>query len=155
MGNINQSITHAGAVIFRRKNGIIEVLLTKRVGGKVLGFFFTQGHIEQGEDHEDAARRETTEETGIKEAALLKDLGVLTRKGMKDDGIWYQKTIHFFLFETKEEKPLEWIFDSVSDGKTFQLKFFPFKKAIAKLYFIEEKKLLESLNEKIDFEMKL
>lgn len=136
-------VTHAGAVIFRKNDRQVEVLLTRRVGGKVPGFFFTQGHIEKGETPKEAAQREMAEETGIEGASFKGDLGILTRKGLAEDGQWYRKVIHFFLFQTAKNERSEWTTQS-PDGKTFKLKFVPVQEANAYLFFEEEKNLLRS-----------
>lgn len=134
--------THAGAVVFRESNGKIEVLLTKRVGGKVPGFFLTQGHVEEDETPVAAAKREIIEETGIQNATLIDNLGILIRKGLAEGGQWYRKTIHFFLFRVPRDEKSEWTTHS-SDNKTFQLKFVPASKAKHLLFFKEEKFFLQ------------
>lgn len=134
--------THAGAVVLRESNSKIEVLLAKRVGGKVPGFFLTQGHIEEDETPVAAAKREIIEETGIQNATLIDDLGILIRKGLAEDGQWYRRTIHFFLFRVPREEKSEWTTNS-PDNKTFQLKFVPTPKAKSLLFFKEEKNFLQ------------
>lgn len=136
------SPTHAGAVIVKNNGKIREILLSKRIGGKVPGYFLTQGHIEKNETAEKAVIREIAEETGIKDANLMKDLGIISRKGLSEDNQWYQKVIHFFLFQTAAEES-SWTHKS-PDNKAFRLQFFPLGKALSNLYFEEEKNLLSS-----------
>lgn len=85
----------AGGVVFRRKDKKIEVLVIKDSYGKLA---FPKGHIEKGETKEQAALRETLEETNLEELKPIKELGTIS--------FWYtfegqriHKTIHFFLFE--------------------------------------------------------
>lgn len=65
-----------------------------------------KGHIDPGEDSLAAARREIYEESGVKNIELIKELGSYGRYriGEKsgEDRSEY-KTIHMFLFKTKEE----------------------------------------------------
>ncbi len=54
----------AGAFVFRWHNGNFELLLLKRLNEK--HYDLPKGHIEKGETEEQAAKRETLEETGLK-----------------------------------------------------------------------------------------
>jgi 8-oxo-dGTP pyrophosphatase MutT (NUDIX family) len=141
----NLKITHAGAVILRKRDSGFDILLTKRVNGIVPGFFLTQGHIEKKETPEAAAIREIQEETGISNVVLERDLGILARQGLEEDGKKYRKVIHFFQFQTEKINKDEWTIDS-PDNKTFLLKFVPLKEAISYLYFKEEKELVSCLD---------
>lgn len=55
----------AGVVIYRVRNGEPEYLLLRNAIHKTWGF--AKGHLEGAESFEDGARREVTEETGIKD----------------------------------------------------------------------------------------
>lgn len=57
----------AGAIMFTRQNGRLEILLTESFKGHI---GFPKGHIEYGETEEQTALREVLEETGLK-ASLL------------------------------------------------------------------------------------
>jgi 8-oxo-dGTP pyrophosphatase MutT (NUDIX family) len=65
-----------------------------------------KGHIDPGEDSLVAARREIYEESGVKNVELVKELGSYGRyrigQNSGEDRSEY-KTIHMFLFKTKEE----------------------------------------------------
>jgi len=68
---------------------------------------FPKGSIEVGETPRQAAIREVREEAGVI-GEPVRELGVLEREGLKDEGpVW--KVIHMFLFRTEEEelKPTE------------------------------------------------
>ena len=58
----------AGGVVFRRGVHGIEFALMKDSYGK---WTFPKGHVEAGEDIEEAAARETLEELGLREIRLL------------------------------------------------------------------------------------
>jgi predicted NUDIX family NTP pyrophosphohydrolase len=56
----------AGALLYRRRAGEVEVLIIKPGGFAArYGWSIPKGLVEPGEDAEAAARRETREETGI------------------------------------------------------------------------------------------
>lgn len=78
----------AGALLYRRQRGMLEVLLVKPGGpywrGKDVGAWqIPKGLIEPGEDPEMAARREASEELGIELAGALQPLGTLRQAGGK------------------------------------------------------------------------
>ena len=80
-----------------------EIVLVKN-GPSFWGF--PKGHIDVGENAFEAAKREIAEETGLQDITIIRDLGSYGRyKGMPtggDDTSEY-KTIHMFLFVTKEK----------------------------------------------------
>ena len=64
-----------------------------------------KGHVEEGEELLEAARREIYEESGVRELELVRDLGSYSRHRIGRDGGEEQtelKTIHLFLFRTDE-----------------------------------------------------
>lgn len=63
-----------------------------------------KGHIDPGETPIEAAKREITEETGIEDLSLVKDLGVYQRKrlGKYNEDLAETKHIHMFLFTTSQ-----------------------------------------------------
>lgn len=90
--------TSAGGVVFRIDGGRPLFLLIR---DSYQNWGFPKGHVEAGEDSEDAAVREVTEETG---------LGDLTVRGTIDTIDWFfrfrgqliHKYCHFYLIETAE-----------------------------------------------------
>jgi len=61
----------AGTLLYRRRDGRVEVLIIKPGGfAAKYGWSIPKGIVEPGEDPETAARRETREETGVEPEAL-------------------------------------------------------------------------------------
>jgi 8-oxo-dGTP pyrophosphatase MutT (NUDIX family) len=92
----------ASGVVFRRTQKGVQVALIVTRGGEVLSL--PKGHVEPGEDLEDAALREVKEETGLV-GEIIAPLGVID--------FWYvwpptgervrrHKFVHFFLMRYVE-----------------------------------------------------
>jgi predicted NUDIX family NTP pyrophosphohydrolase len=66
----------AGTLLYRFRNGALEVLIVHPSGGynRRAPWSIPKGKLDPGETHEAAARRETVEETGVKAGELV-DLG--------------------------------------------------------------------------------
>ena len=85
--------TSAGLVMYRIRDGVLEMLLV-HLGGPFWknrdadAWFIPKGEIEPGEDTLDAARREFHEETGIEPAGPFTPLGAVKHKGGKVVHAW-------------------------------------------------------------------
>jgi len=66
--------TTSGGIIFRRnkKNNQLEILLIQDAKNR---WTIPKGHVEEGEEPKDTAKREIQEETGLKEMKVLNWLG--------------------------------------------------------------------------------
>jgi bis(5'-nucleosidyl)-tetraphosphatase len=89
-----------GIIPFRRKNHHLLYLLIQHKAGH---WGFPKGHAEAGESHEQAARRELQEETGIFQMKLFptptfKEEYIFTLRKKK-----IRKTVIFFLAEVNQE----------------------------------------------------
>lgn len=106
----------AGVVVFRKENGRIFYLFlqhqsarTKKKKGS--HWDFPKGHVEEGETEEQAAKRETLEETGIDDIEIIDGFKEVIKyyfkarynvlKDEKKSGPYIFKTVVFFLAETK------------------------------------------------------
>lgn len=89
--------TAAGGVVLRTEGDRRLVALTRARG--VPGFILPKGGVDPGESLEDAARRETYEETGISRLRLIRKLG---ERGRLDLEKVRWTTVHWFLFETDQ-----------------------------------------------------
>ncbi|MBU0980769.1 MAG: NUDIX domain-containing protein [Nanoarchaeota archaeon] len=88
--------THsAGGVVMNGE----RVLVVSQRG---ISWSLPKGHVNQGEDLLDAAKREIHEETGVSELGFIKDLGSYERIAGNDPE--ERKTIHMFLFKTGQEE---------------------------------------------------
>ena len=92
--------TSAGGIVFRRlPGGTLEFLLIKDSYQK---WGFPKGHLEPGELPADAARRQTTEETGLVDLQLHGPIRIIDWH-FRLRGRLIHKYCHFFLFEGREE----------------------------------------------------
>lgn len=91
----------AGGVVLNQQG---QVLVVNQKGNS---WSLPKGHIDPGEDELTAAKREITEESGITELELIKNLGWYQRYKIALDGgdeLSELKTIHMFLFKTTQDK---------------------------------------------------
>ena len=102
----------AGAAVFRVKDGRRLYLVLRYPSGH---FDFPKGHVEKGETEEEALRRETEEETGIRTLRILRGRESIryfySAKGEEREkrlrtgrGLWIFKAVHFRPAETTESK---------------------------------------------------
>jgi ADP-ribose pyrophosphatase YjhB (NUDIX family) len=102
----------AGGIIFRKnlkKNNTIEILLIQDAKGR---WTIPKGHIEEGEKASETARREITEETGLKEMKILNWLGKINFRYRRNNSLVLMTT-EIFLVEamgdTNDLKPEKWM----------------------------------------------
>ncbi len=102
--------------MFRRAQGVINFAMMKDSYDK---WTFPKGHVESGEDVEEAAARETLEELGLREIRLMDYLGKIDiwfRDKFLKKGKLIHKDIHYYLFEAPVDAqlfadPKEHVFD--------------------------------------------
>jgi ADP-ribose pyrophosphatase YjhB (NUDIX family) len=90
----------AGGIIFRRnpdKNDLIEILLIQDAKGR---WTIPKGHVEEGENPRDTARREINEETGLKEMNVLDWLGKINFRYRRNDSLVLMTTEIFLVQAT-------------------------------------------------------
>ena len=140
----------AGAIIFRKENGVKYYLLLHYGSGH---WEFPKGHIEGKETEEETVRREVAEETGIKDIEILQGFkkyikyffrqykeNVSEKERRAGKTPWVFKLVVFFVAETKtkevkishEHKGFLWL---------------PIDEAIKKTTFKNSKMLLKEANE--------
>lgn len=87
----------AGGVIFRRnpkKQELIEILLIQDAKGR---WTIPKGHVEEGENPRDTARREITEETGLQEMSVIDWLGKINFRYRRVDSLVLMTTEIFLV----------------------------------------------------------
>ncbi|HEU4798642.1 MAG TPA: NUDIX domain-containing protein [bacterium] len=128
----------AGGVVVRVAGDRILVALQRE--GPRRAYTLPKGHVEDGESVEDAARRETSEETGLRDLALLGPLGVRERLNFARTS-W--KRTHYMLFlDTRETAP------AVPGPAEFALEWFPID-ALPEMFWSEQRELIEASREYI------
>ena len=90
----------AGVILFRRAPERHYLLLHYGSGH----WDFPKGHIETGEDAEQAARRELKEETGISEVCFVDGYKQSLRYFFRQKGIGIFKIVIYFLAETDQSE---------------------------------------------------
>src|SRR3989344_823894 len=93
--------TSAGGIVLNKKGQVIIVAQKNNT------LSFPKGHLESGETALQAAEREISEESGITQLTLIKELGKYQRYKMNKEGGDDRsdlKTITLFLFTTTQEK---------------------------------------------------
>lgn len=128
----------AGGVVVRREGRRVFVALAKEQ--EFEEYVLPKGHVDEGENVEQAARREIEEEVGIADLHLLEFLGVRERLSL-DRNEW--KRTHYFLFITEQvdAKPTE-------TDKHEEMGWFPLDNLPA-LFWPEQKALLEENRDRI------
>src|SRR6185503_14549172 len=104
--------TSAGGVVFRRgPDGTVRFLLIR---DSYQNWGFPKGHLEVDEQPAAAARREVTEETGLKELVLHGPIKVIDWY-FRFRGKTIHKYCHFFLFESKRGEPVPQVDEGITE----------------------------------------
>jgi len=127
---MSEKITHAGGVVVRYHDGLMQYLLVSASDDQNL-WVFPKGHIEDNESPEDAALREVREEAGI-EATINTPLGIA---GYQRGG----ESIHvqMFLMTCTGELP---------EMENRRIHWFDYEEAMKTISFEELRPLLEKAN---------
>ena len=145
----------AGAIIFRKENGVNHYLLLNYPAssrGKSGQWGFAKGHVEAGETEIQTAEREIAEETGIKDLIII--------PGFKEREKYFFKKSYGLEGEAKKKAP--WVFKLVifflAETKTKDVKiseehtgfvWLPIDEAVKKTTFKNSKKLLKNAHDYI------
>ena len=151
--NIERS---AGTVIFRKKEGKTYYLLlhyptqAKRgVGNEgppsltdsIKDYWdFPKGHIEKMEKPEEAARRETAEETGLTDISFIYGFKETIKYFFKSKGELILKFVTFYLCQTEEE-------EIKISAEHCGYEWLPYKEALDQLNFQNAKNILKKAND--------
>lgn len=101
----------AGGVVFRRNptTKAIEILLIQDAKNR---WTIPKGHIEEGESAKDTAKREVSEETGLKEVKVLGWLGKINFRYRRQQSLVLMTTEIFLvqaLGDSNKTKPEDWM----------------------------------------------
>jgi len=109
------------------------LLLRKPTLGEIV---LPKGHIEEGETPEQAAVRETIEETGYSNLEVVADLGVLQAQYPRQ-GAWYIRDEHYFLMRLRGLERAEGLeYDDAAEDKiTFALLWVSLAEAEGRISF--------------------
>ena len=132
-----ERLISSGGVVFRKSNSQVFYLL---LGFKRRNIWcLPKGLIEPGESDIDAATREVREETGVNSLKLVDKIGVIRYQfGYRDKR--FDKTVHFFLFETDQV-------ETTVGTEHDMYSWLPYDKAILALSYPNERDILEKANE--------
>jgi len=137
-----KTVTSAGGVVFDLREDRIEVALTARRGDGRWGL--PKGLLEEGEEIEQAALREVSEETGLT-GEIVDKVGVIDYWFYwRPDETRYHKYVHFFLIRHTGGDT------SRHDWEVEEVRWFKIDDAIDKLAFESEKTVMEKAKKKIN-----
>ena len=125
----------AGAVVFRKDKEPIYLLLHYEEGH----WDFPKGHVEEGETDQETVKRETEEETGIKDIEIILNFKEKMQYYYKLKGELMNKTVVFYLAKTAT-KQIKLSFEHIGSI------WLPYKDAIGKLTYKNAKEILEKAN---------
>ena len=129
----------AGAVIFQGEKGKIFYLLLhypKGVRRPDPYWDFPKGHLEGKENALDAARRESEEETGLKDLIFIEGFQETIKYFLKFEGKNILKFVTFYLAKTKTK-------DVIISKEHIGFKWLPYEKALEQLTFKNAKEILQ------------
>lgn len=133
-----KKVIPAGGIIVRN-NPKKQILLT--VFRHIEGLGFAKGHVENAETFEQAAIRETEEETGVKNLKITKKLGVINRLSTELTGEIVEKDIHIFLMDTNTK--------DISNTSEEKCDWFTIEEAVNKMAVKEDKEFLIKIKDQL------
>lgn len=127
----------AGAVIFRREDGIVKYLLLHYKAGH---WDYVKGHIEKGEGELETLKRECMEETGITDLEIVPGFRHKIQYFYRNWKETVSKEVYMFLAETKtrnvkisfEHTGYDWL---------------PYEEAVQRVTFANSRELLKKAND--------
>jgi 8-oxo-dGTP pyrophosphatase MutT (NUDIX family) len=122
----------AGGVVARLTGERVLIALVRE--GQLLDYILPKGSVEDGEDLQEAARREIEEEAGLNRLEFLAELGVQERLNYRRKA-W--KVIHYFLYLTHQESG-----QPTDSTHGYRCEWFPID-ALPAMFWPEQKQLIE------------
>lgn len=141
----------AGCYLVRKaKNGWKIVLLYKKWSEDNQGWVPPKGHVEDGETLEEAAIRETKEETGYKNFNIVDVLETLHLEYPWDDGYLHQKDIHYFLAKLSDDQKIDLKQSKQEESSTVKVEWLSLENAEKDLLFDDEREILRKVINLLD-----
>lgn len=136
----------AGCYLVRQnKNGTEVLLIYNKWSKDNEGWVLPKGHVEVGESLEQAAIRETIEETGYQNIKIIFQLKTLHIEYPGENGVINKKDIHWFLAELIDNKKLKRNLTEYELNRGIKQKWVTFKEAFSLLKFDNEREILRSI----------
>jgi len=136
----------AGCFLTRKHQGATQILLLyKSWPGKLEGWMPPKGHVEKGETLEEAALRETREETGYINIKIKDFIKTINIEYPWDDGFIHKKSIHWFHAELVNEEKGDKVLTKDEKDSTIKQEWFTLDKALKVMKFDDEKEVLKML----------
>ncbi len=131
-----------GAIIFRKEEDYLYLLLHYPSQNNNSYFEFAKGHPEQGEEIINTVKREVKEETAIDDLNFVPGFKERITYFYIRDGERVLKEVTFFLAETKKK-------DITISHEHIGYKFLPFKEAYETVKFKNSKEVLKKAHNKL------
>lgn len=129
----------AGGIVIKREKSKIKVLLIKDGYGK---WTWPKGNIDKGESSEDAALRETNEETGLKKLQIIEEIDKINYF-YRLHGTLIYKTVYLFLMEAKGREKFK-----IQTSEIRNAKWFTPEEALETVAYRDSKKILKKAIER-------
>lgn len=134
----------AGGLVCRRYGDVVEALLCARArpghrgGDNPLTWRLPKGTPEPGETVTETARREVQEETGVHVNVLAPITSIRYFFVGHDDGVRYDKTVHFYLMEPRGGSTAD------HDAEFDVVEWLSYEQALELLEYDNERNVLEA-----------
>jgi 8-oxo-dGTP pyrophosphatase MutT (NUDIX family) len=129
----------AGAVIFRREDGIVKYLLLHYTSGH---WDYVKGHMEAGEDELTTVKRECNEETGITDLQFIPGFHHEMHFFFRRNNETISKKVYFYLAETKTAE--------ITLTEHTGYKWLPYEEAVKFVTFSNSRELLKKAHEIVE-----
>lgn len=133
-----EKVNAGGVVVRKSQDKMLVAIIRDRSFPE---YSLPKGGIEKGESITVAAKREISEETGLKDLHFICGLGLKERLTFEKDK--WAKT-YYFLFTTTEESGQQ----NLQEGEDLEVKWFDIEN-LPKMFWPEQQKLIEDNLEKI------
>lgn len=127
-----------GIIPLKRMVNVWHVLLIRQKNGRFWGF--PKGHGEEGETEKESASREFTEETGLRVAKFISDVGLTDTYYFRLKGVLIHKTVKYFIAEVMGEELLQ-------EAEVCESKWVPLTEAEEHVTYKESKEICKKVCE--------